>query len=138
MMTTRGLASGGLGGRTGYWAKLLRDRGIPTAAFDIHPTQLTEPNGHHVMDLGDAKHSNPPPFTTGEERCFRKPVFKPFLELGFGSSSAVSESSRALPPHIPREDGLAHPADTPRTSLASVCFGGSLDPIGDVLPSESV
>jgi hypothetical protein len=28
-------------------------------------------------------------------------------------------SSRASPPHRPREDGLAHPADTPRTDLAS-------------------
>jgi hypothetical protein len=27
--------------------------------------------------------------------------------------------SRALPPHRPREDGLAHPADTSRTNLAS-------------------
>jgi hypothetical protein len=29
-------------------------------------------------------------------------------------------SSRASPPHRPREDGLIHPADTSRTNLASV------------------
>jgi hypothetical protein len=29
------------------------------------------------------------------------------------------ESSRAWPPHRPREDGLAHPADTSRSNLAA-------------------
>jgi hypothetical protein len=34
---------------------------------------------------------------------------------GFG----FLESSRASPPHRPREDGLAHPADSSRTNLAA-------------------
>jgi hypothetical protein len=33
-------------------------------------------------------------------------------------SSEDTESSRASPPHRPREGGLAHPADTSRTNLA--------------------
>ena len=51
---------------TGYWAKLLRERGVAVTAYDLHPTGGEEHNGHHAMDLhGDATKRNPPPFTTG-------------------------------------------------------------------------
>jgi hypothetical protein len=36
------------------------------------------------------------------------------------------ESSRASPPHRSREDGLAHPADTSRTNLASAVRSNDL------------
>ena len=38
--------------------------------------------------------------------------------LRFVVSSGAGESSRAAPPHRPREDRLAHPADTSRPNLA--------------------
>ena len=51
---------------TGYWARLLRERGVAVTAYDLHPTGGHEHNGHHAMDLhGDATKTNPPPFTTG-------------------------------------------------------------------------
>jgi hypothetical protein len=47
------------------------------------------------------------------------------LELSSVSSSAGARS-RVMPPHRPREDGLAHPANTSRTNLADawLCFRG--------------
>jgi hypothetical protein len=40
--------------------------------------------------------------------------------LGLGLAAPV-ENSIASPPHMPREDGLAHPADTSRSNLAAAC-----------------
>jgi hypothetical protein len=37
-----------------------------------------------------------------------------------GFQTAPVENSRALPPHRPRERGVAHPADTPRSNLALI------------------
>ena len=57
-----GAASAGVvevGAGTGYWASLLRRRGIPVTAYDLHPCHDPEPNGHHKL-LG---RGNPPPFT---------------------------------------------------------------------------
>jgi hypothetical protein len=39
--------------------------------------------------------------------------------LAFRFPAAPVESSRASPPHRPRDDGLAHPADSSRSNLAS-------------------
>jgi hypothetical protein len=38
---------------------------------------------------------------------------------GMASRFPADEGNRASPPHRPREDGLTHPADTPRSNLAS-------------------
>ena len=42
-------------------------------------------------------------------------------------SSSACERSRASPPHRPREDGLAHPADASRSNLAD-CLGSAFEP----------
>ena len=49
-----------VGAGTGYWASLLRRRGIPVTAYDLHPCHDAELNGHHKL-LG---RGNPPPFTS--------------------------------------------------------------------------
>jgi hypothetical protein len=51
-----------VGAGTGYWTSLLRRRGSPVTAYDLHPCHSLEPNGHHKL-LGNR---NPPPFTAVE------------------------------------------------------------------------
>jgi hypothetical protein len=60
--------------------------------------------------------------------AYLKPTLRPpgrALATGFGfrfwfSAHQIGERRRGSPPHRPRGDGLAHPADTPITNLASV------------------
>mmetsp|Transcript_22545 Transcript_22545/g.55809 ORF Transcript_22545/g.55809 Transcript_22545/m.55809 type:complete len:349 (+) Transcript_22545:345-1391(+) len=49
-----------IGAGTGYWTSLLRRRGIPVTAYDLHPCHAPEPNGHHRL----LNRGNPPPFTS--------------------------------------------------------------------------
>jgi hypothetical protein len=62
--------------RTGYWAWLLRNMGVQVAAYDIHPTNESEQNGHHALEMGKPGKSNAPPFTAGAFlfSCFGVPV----------------------------------------------------------------
>jgi hypothetical protein len=41
-----------------------------------------------------------------------------YRRAGFRFSAVPVECSRACPPHRPRDDGIDHPADTPRSHLA--------------------
>jgi len=67
-----------IGAGTGYWACLLRRRGIVVMPYDLHPCHAMEPNGHHKL-LGKVRtcdgkqdnpnapaYVNPPGFTTVE------------------------------------------------------------------------
>eukprot|EP00854_Cymbomonas_tetramitiformis_P002960 gene2960-3775_t len=55
-----------IGAGTGYWAHLLRLHGTAIAAYDIHPTDGSERNGHHAVEMGSDEFENAPPFTEGE------------------------------------------------------------------------
>mmetsp|Transcript_33756 Transcript_33756/g.64581 ORF Transcript_33756/g.64581 Transcript_33756/m.64581 type:complete len:325 (-) Transcript_33756:18-992(-) len=59
----RGVVEVGAG--TGYWAAQLRKMNLPVAAFDLHPTDGPDQNGHHVVALKSSasEKANAPPFT---------------------------------------------------------------------------
>ncbi|KAK3241491.1 hypothetical protein CYMTET_48742 [Cymbomonas tetramitiformis] len=56
-----------IGAGTGYWAHLLRLHGTAIAAYDIHPTDGSERNGHHAVEMGSDEFENAPPFTEVEQ-----------------------------------------------------------------------
>jgi hypothetical protein len=96
----RGVVEVGAG--TGYWAALLRHRGVDVAAFDAAPLDSELHNGHHAL-LGHDE--PPPPFTR--------------VQLGDAATAAAAHPGRTLllcwPP--PEERHASAPSSQPSMAV---------------------
>eukprot|EP00976_Prorocentrum_cordatum_P091331 1188484-Prorocentrum_minimum.AAC.2 len=79
-----------MGAGTGYWAWLLRNMGVAVSAYDIHPTNGLDQNGHHALELGKTGKSNPPPFTSGTLTYYSLRYFNAWSSLGRSLPSELS------------------------------------------------
>jgi hypothetical protein len=87
------------------------------AMCGIDPTTAPKQLWYHMTLWGSVMQES--------SKQYAPSLASPRRPLGFRFPAARPvESSRASPPHRPREDALAHPVDTSRSNLAAawVCF----------------
>jgi hypothetical protein len=84
--------------------------------FEHHVQELLHPRDHGQRDVGQ-------PLDRLELQIIPAQLVERFRQ---GNARVSFSSSRVLPPHRPREGGLAHPADTSISNLADawVCLRG--------------
>lgn len=76
-----------IGAGTGYWTHILRLHGVPVVAYDLHPCDGADTNGHHASS---AEGANPPPFAS--------------VRVGGADAAAAHPSASLLLCWPPRED----------------------------------
>ena len=76
-----------IGAGTGYWTHILRLHGVPVTAYDLHPCDGADTNGHHASS---AEGTNPPPFAS--------------VRTGGADAAAAHPSASLLLCWPPRED----------------------------------
>lgn len=76
-----------IGAGTGYWTHILRLHGVPVTAYDLHPCDGADTNGHHASS---AEGVNPPPFAS--------------VRTGGADAAAAHPSASLLLCWPPRED----------------------------------
>ena len=113
-----------IGAGTGYWTHILRLHGVPVTAYDLHPCDGADTNGHHASS---AEGTNPPPFASvrtgrgrggGASLRVAAPVLAPArgcprrgprgrIHDGGGSAARVPRRRRVVRRRVTRDDGGA-------------------------------
>lgn len=113
-----------IGAGTGYWASLLRRRGVPVSAYDLHPCHSTEPNGYHKL-LDEVNSPSFAKVTEGSAESAGHPLH------------AAQVLLLCWPPQEDRENGLRSDISSMASTALRAYQGSTLVYVGEVFERKT-